>query len=687
MRLGKEGGCDKLGTTAMHRHVLVHHSLELTKNPGSRRKATGDGSDSKVAIANSLTLSSHRSTRVTSGNRTIAAESNKPWEPTHRKVMLHNQRLAEYIAKSMKPFSVVEEPAFVEFMQFCVPQWKIPSSDYFACTALPALATTIRHTIKDQLRHCIGKTVHLSIDLWSCHHAKDYLSIAVYWMSHDDLTGNLTRHRAVLDMSGPGESYTGTSIAQRLGAAADEWLTPLTLQACSVVADSSSDVVQALGHVGLKHTLCSAYCISTVVKELLSGYGADVEDALESARGICRNLQSSEEARARLKELQYRNGLKPFQLVEDETTYWESTLLMIERLCDQQPTISECCEGYSGGNLTPEEWCLLNDLVSVLRPFKEVARLLSMDNSTLSQVLPLLRFAEKMLQTTREKSQEGSASSRLSLHLLDKLRSSKHLQALKADVAQWAASYLDPRFRDTFAMYADGVEGSIDEKLKSVKEYLLDEILDCYLRQKESGGNDSTVAVALPASSASVVSSAATAPNFTSEFSLWLSNAEDMGLTVARAEETPDRARADGRSIAKAQLDAYVQDSVAEFSAPLSDPVRYWEKKRDHWPYLYAVAVKYLSCPPTGTYAEQAFGKYGAIAAEGRKEISPDNLSMLCFVRMNGAWVPQDPTAAPTDILDGLYKAAANEQPPTGETQYPETACGKPLLQRAICNE
>lgn len=70
------------------------------------------------------------------------------WQPTHALAMLHCQKLAEYLAVSMKPFSIVEDPTFLRFMHCCVPNRKVPGRKHFSSSVVPALEAAIHEDLK-----------------------------------------------------------------------------------------------------------------------------------------------------------------------------------------------------------------------------------------------------------------------------------------------------------------------------------------------------------------------------------------------------------------------------------------------------------------------------------------------------------------------------------------------------------
>lgn len=123
----------------------------------------------------------------------------------------------------MKPFFMVEDPAFIDFMGYSVPKWNIPSRGSFTNTAIPALETAPMETLKIQLKVSTWK-VHLTTDIGSSRWVYDF--VTVHWEAHDS-KGFLATRSAVLDMSGFGEQPTANNIGQNLEEVMKKWLVPL----------------------------------------------------------------------------------------------------------------------------------------------------------------------------------------------------------------------------------------------------------------------------------------------------------------------------------------------------------------------------------------------------------------------------------------------------------------------------
>ena len=61
------------------------------------------------------------------------------------------------------------------------------------------------------------------------------------------------------------------------------------------------------------------------------------------------------------------------------------------------------------------------------------------------------------------------------------------------------------------------------------------------------------------------------------------------------------------------------------------DPLQWWRMRRELYPTLYALALKYLCVPATSAPAERLFSHAGLTATKLRAALRPDNLEALVF--------------------------------------------------------
>ncbi|KAG0423504.1 hypothetical protein HPB47_000734 [Ixodes persulcatus] len=154
-------------------------------------------------------------------------------------------------------------------------------------------------------------------------------------------------------------------------------------------------------------------------------------------------------------------------------------------------------------------------------------------------------------------SREGAASTaQLAASLLTALHSNRHLNSIKEDIVYWAASFLDPRFRNTFGSYTEDQAAS---KLKRTQEHLIRQIEETMDAQDDCITTETSSQMSAQPCSTSVQ---AVTPPPAGEFSLWFSSSDEMGLTQSQVR--PGRAPPQPSLAAKVELDAYAQDREAD---------------------------------------------------------------------------------------------------------------------------
>ncbi|KAM7284373.1 zinc finger BED domain-containing protein 4-like [Ixodes scapularis] len=295
-RLGKEGGCQQIGTTALHNHMKRNHPHLLKRTPAA---PTATSASTPAASFVTSCVAKSPQTQLT---LLEAMNRNQSWTSTHPLAMEHNKQLGEYIAKSMKPLSMVVDPAFIDFMCFCAPKWNIPSRGYFANSAIPALETVIAEALKVHLKECVGEVL-LTTDIWSSRQVNDFMFVTAHWIT-PDFKGSLTRNNAVLDMSGFGQQHTAYNIGQKLEDVVETWLVPLGVKVGIVTSNNAQNVVKALNDRGMKHAPCMAHCLNLVVKASLTKSGAELEETFKAARAIVGHFRHSASAQRQLEAIQ-----------------------------------------------------------------------------------------------------------------------------------------------------------------------------------------------------------------------------------------------------------------------------------------------------------------------------------------------------------------------------------------------
>ncbi|KAM4047913.1 zinc finger BED domain-containing protein 4-like isoform 1-T2 [Anomaloglossus baeobatrachus] len=398
-----------------------------------------------------ISTASHESIQLTIQQ---SLERKRKYPTTHPQAMILNGTISKFLALEMLPFRMVEATTFKQLMAVAAPQYVVPSRHYFARRSIPALHTHVADQIRCALRNAISGKVHVTTDMWSSKHGQGrYISLTAHWVnlvaagpegegvlahvlpppriggscsvevascsysatsssSHSETyTSNFStargkRQQAVLKLLSLGDTTHNaeelwTGIKQQI----DEWLVPLNLKPGQVVCDNRQNLVGALSLVGLTHIPCLAHVINLVVQSFLKSY-LDMSDLLVKVRSVSAYFRSSHPAAARLLELQRHFGLPAHRLLCDLPTSWNSTLHMLDRLCEQKQAIVEFQTQHAQQNrsvnqhhFTAKEWDSMRDLCTVLQCFEYCTNIVSAEDATISLTIPLVCLLEKTLQT------------------------------------------------------------------------------------------------------------------------------------------------------------------------------------------------------------------------------------------------------------------------------------------------
>ncbi|XP_054850722.1 zinc finger BED domain-containing protein 6-like [Eublepharis macularius] len=639
VRRGKDGGT-RPGTTALHKHLKVHHGLHLpgvAVVPPSPLLPIKERPHSSAMVV----------TEPTPTFPLARPERNQPYyPPTHPTAIQLAQETAWMLAVDMQPLSYVESEGFHRLMATAQPRWKVPGRAFFATKAMPELSNVLSRAVRQAVACSVGRTIHIAIDLWSSNQTVSYMSVTGCWVA--DLGGTLSRQHATLSVRAFEGTCSAEDICQKLREVLQDWL--YDLKTGGVISDDSSSVAKAVRDLRLRHVPCLAHCLKMVVKAFLAA-DTQVARLLKKARRICSRYNRSAAARRHLLEVQANLGVH--QPVWPETPpRSNSTLKMLECLFRQRQAIGAMLdqdEEASCLHLTPADWKLVKCLMEILKPFEDAAALVTRTDATLCQALPLLWFLEEQLRALRTRyCQENNTGAHLTTQALDLLVGDSQLHGMKNSMICRVAAFLDPRFRDITTMKLGGAD-TADATL------LREHIINLAKRSYVPPGPDAEFSQAGRSSpqhpSASSNPPGSAAWQFTMKRWRAITKSDPaMGLSTER-----------GAAAALREVEEYLQDNV-DHVGENADPMLYWQAKMGIWPTLFKVAVFHFGCPPTSAFSEDLSKISGSSSPVSyHQNLSPANVKMFTFIRKNRHLLPQDWRLSTGD-LSSLQSAAGSRE-------------------------
>ena len=344
------------GTTNMLNHLRLKHLSE-------QKPSNNDKQFSMDSFVNSpKKLSSSQSEKIT-------------------------QAIADMIIKDYIPLSIVESESFVNLMQIVAPDYKVPSRNTVKSRLIKRYDDE-RDSLVKELNSV--QSVSLTTDTWTSNATESYITVTEHHITDDwEMQSNVLMTRAMP------ERHTGENLANKLLDCASEF--ELENKVESVVHDnarnmqSASDKCEDWGDIG-----CFGHTLQLCVKPALELQ--NVSKIVSKCRKLVGHFKHATTLTAEMRNRQKLLGVSEHELIQDVPTRWNSTHLMLERLCEQRRVITDILlddkftkKGDTHLLLKDHEWEVISDLVNVLKDFTKVTAYMSTEtNVSCSQIYPIV---------------------------------------------------------------------------------------------------------------------------------------------------------------------------------------------------------------------------------------------------------------------------------------------------------
>ncbi|XP_057186792.1 E3 SUMO-protein ligase ZBED1-like [Triplophysa rosa] len=402
-------------TTNMMQHVNRHHSKKLKAQPSVSKK-------------------------LLTGQTTLTGRFAVPLTATGARAAEITRSIGVFMAKDLRPFSVVENEGFRLLVNTLEPRYTIPSRPYFSKTLIPMLYRETKSKVVDTLRK--ADSVSITTDSWTSRATQIYITVTAHVITNEwDMVSFVLQTRPLF------ETHTGANIAEVLKSAVNEWGLQRANRGISVVMDNARNMDVAVREAGLDpHVRCFAHTLN-----LASQAGLNVPRVsrlLGRIRRIVAFFHRSSTATAALAAKQILLELPAHKLIIDVATCWNSSLDMIERYLELQAAVTATflsndvrrnvrdIDTLDGSDFRDAE-----DIVTLLKPLKTATTVLCDEkNPTMSLIVPFKHMIEQNMAPNEEDSLTVSNTKRAILNNLSDRYRLEHNHLLECTA-------LDPRFR------------------------------------------------------------------------------------------------------------------------------------------------------------------------------------------------------------------------------------------------
>ena len=430
------------GTTNLRNHLRLNHSSEYLSlfPPEEKSNSPKDAAQSRMEDFVSVPKLSAASMRA----------------------KMLTEAVADFISKDMRPVSVVDGEGFLNLMHVAEPRYTVPCRK-----TVMGLIDQKYHVLKERIGNRVAQQSVLSLttDIWTSRAGDGYISLTAHYVTDDfELC-----HHNLSTCHFPG-THDHSNIAEILQKLADTWNIDLDNQVSCFTTDNGSNIVKSLkDDLNKMHIPCAGHTLNLSVEAGLK------ERILSSAIARCRKIvthfNQSRVDREMLSSKQQLLELPKHSLIKDVSTRWNSTHDMIKRLCEQQPAISAVLHRRRDLvhlEISPEEWRILEDIIELLEPYKDVTTYLSAESyPTISALGPLFAAVRaKLVNSDTDSIAVRNVKRSLAADM------STRYQSTGVSLLLNKASFLDPRFKTLAHLSAVEKKETVNDIIRECQDLL-----------------------------------------------------------------------------------------------------------------------------------------------------------------------------------------------------------------------
>ena len=423
---------DKLFTTCMlcNTEMAYHSGTSSMRNHRQRRHPSKSKSSGQVGA-----LVGRQTTLTSSWIR--KPMSSQVYEK-------HTKNLALMCAIDARPLSICQGVGFKRFVRDLNPDYQVPSR-----TTVTKYLHKLYHDAKiDVVQSLKDQSVSITSDIWTSVALDGYLSVTGHYIDNDWVLQNKN-----LSTKPMNERHSGVNIAAAIKSVATEF--GIDSIPC-LVTDNASNMSVASREAGVPHSGCFAHTLQLCVEDGLKLN--PIHRALGAARRLVGHFNHSVVSTQAVLQKQQSN--KPLKLVQDVSTRWNSSYLMIKRLLHLRVPVFAVLHDdkvtktadRSQLDMTDANWKVLETIMPILEPFVQATEVLAReDTATASQVFVLL---SSLFQTLDDNDQDNNTCRELKAKIKQGLMKRFHVDQSGTPTDEVVTSSplalalaLDPRYK------------------------------------------------------------------------------------------------------------------------------------------------------------------------------------------------------------------------------------------------
>lgn len=81
-----------------------------------------------------------------------------------------------------------------------------------------------------------------------------------------------------------------------------------------------------------------------------------------------------------------------------------------------------------------------------------------------------------------------------------------------------------------------------------------------------------------------------------------------------------------------AELERYLGEHVSQ---DVDSVYNWWKERKQKYPLLFKLAMRFLFCPPSSVASESLFSSTGQVDSDCRKRLETEKIEVLVFIKRN----------------------------------------------------
>ena len=482
----------------------------------------------------------------------------------------------------------------------------------------------MQHYLTDDLKDVVD--VAITHDGWTSINTESFSSTTVHFID-----GKWRLKTAVLETKKITGSHTAEAIAKSVRETQLKWNLPSKPIA---VTDNAANEKKAFEILDWERFGCFGHVINLIVKKALAA--PEIGRLLGKARKLVTFCHQSSSINDIFLERQGKilQTDNPHKLIMDCPTRWNSTLSMLQRLCEQTVVLYNMANDTSLPKTasttlrnciyTFEEQLTIERMVTVLAPFERATTILCADQTpTLQKVVPIITKLERCLALSDEDTPALKAMKTTMKQQLDNRCEAKDLILL--------ACVLNPFTKDMGFLPA--VESARAHSL------LREKVCQKNVHIKKEGEpsepqEDASSLPFLPEAETGADKSDEPTPEVPAakpysklaDMDDWLDDIVFAGTS-----------KTDINLLGAQEVERYLTAEVRQNSqsGEVQTLLEWWAQNEFLYPRIAVLAKKYLAVPATSVPSERVFSLAGIIVNKKRSRLSPTNIDTMIFMNKN----------------------------------------------------